>query len=101
MLVPPEPLTPLVSLSEDDPLSLAPTYFPMEANGLLSDLGPYESMSVGLPPRVLDASLLKGMKQVGCRRWQGGAAGCWEGSGDVRQGAVWAERLVPVVCALG
>lgn len=65
----PEPPTPLVSLGEDDPLSLAPTYFPAEANGLLSDLGPFDAMAVGLPPRVVDASLLKGMKQVGGHGW--------------------------------
>lgn len=64
--MPPEPPTPLVSLSEEDPLGLAPTFYSMDASGLLSDadLGPFESMSVGLPPRVVDAALLKGMKQV-------------------------------------
>lgn len=61
----PEPPTPLVSLTEDDPLSLAPAYFPMDAAGLLSDVEPYESVAVGLPPRVVDAALLKSMRQVG------------------------------------
>ncbi|KAL4859552.1 PAN2-PAN3 deadenylation complex catalytic subunit pan2 [Chlorella vulgaris] len=62
-LTPPEPPTPLVSLGEEDPLSLAPTYFPWDAAGLLSDVEPFETVAVGLPPRVVDASLLKGMKQ--------------------------------------
>lgn len=66
MLAVPEPFTPMVSLSEEDPLSAAPTYFPMDGGGLLSDLGAYEEgMAVGLPPRVVDGALLKSMKQVG------------------------------------
>jgi hypothetical protein len=64
VLTPPEPPTPLVSLGEEDPLSLAPTYFPWDSSGLLSDVEPFETVAVGLPPRVVDASLLKGMKQV-------------------------------------
>lgn len=78
-LVLPEPHTTLVSLSEEDPLCLAPTYFPMDASGLLSDVEPFESVAVGLPPRVVDATLLKSMRQVGswvewnlARRWRGG-----------------------------
>ncbi|KAL4432378.1 hypothetical protein ABPG77_001677 [Micractinium sp. CCAP 211/92] len=62
-LVLPEPHTTLVSLSEEDPLCLAPTYFPMDASGLLSDVEPFESVAVGLPPRVVDATLLKSMRQ--------------------------------------
>lgn len=73
MLAVPEPPTPLVSLTEDDPLSLAPAYFPMDAAGLLSDVEPYESVAVGLPPRVVDAALLKSMRQVG--QGQGGCRG--------------------------
>ena len=61
----PEPATPLVSLGEDDALSQAPTYFAMHAGGLLSDVAPHETMAVGLPPRTLDAALLKSVKQVG------------------------------------
>jgi hypothetical protein len=61
----------MVSLSEEDPLSAAPTYFPMDGGGLLSELGAYEEgMAVGLPPRVVDGALLKSMKQVG---WGGEA----------------------------
>ncbi|KAL4430743.1 hypothetical protein ABPG75_005999 [Micractinium tetrahymenae] len=63
VLTVPEPCTPLVSLSEADPLSLAPTYFPMDSTGLLSDVEPFESVAVGLPPRVVDAALLKSMRQ--------------------------------------
>ena len=66
VLAVPEPFTPMVSLSEEDPLSAAPTYFPMDGGGLLSDLGAYEEgMAVGLPPRVVDGALLKCMKLVG------------------------------------
>ncbi len=87
VLTVPEPPTPLVSLGEDDPLSLAPTYFPAEANGLLSDLGPFDGMAVGLPPRVVDASLLKGMKQVGREGTGRGAGGCCgtDGAGHFQQ----------------
>lgn len=63
----PEPPQALVSLGEGDPPSAAPTYFPAEyAAGYLSDaeVAGCESMAVGLPPRVVDASLLRGMKQV-------------------------------------
>ena len=77
-LEPPEPHTPLVSLGEDDPLSQAPTYFPQDASGLLSDVPAYESVAVGLPPRVVDASLMKSMRQAsreGCGRWM--PSNCW------------------------
>lgn len=38
------------------------------ADGLLSDLRQYDSMAVGLPPRVIEPALLRGMKQArsGC-----------------------------------
>lgn len=76
MLAVPEPQAPLVSLTEEDPLSLAPTYFPMDAVGLLSDVEPFESVAVGLPPRVVDASLLKSMRQVGAAGGPGRVSGC-------------------------
>lgn len=81
-----------MSLGEGDPPSAAPTYFPADYSaGYLSDadLQPFQTMAVGLPPRVVDAALLKGMKQVGgwVGLWGlgalgGGRAG-WEGPGDM------------------
>jgi hypothetical protein len=84
----PEPPTPLVSLGEGDPLGAAPTYFPWDGGGLLSEVEAFESVAVGLPPRVVDPTLLKAMKQVGV------GAGTWGGRGGVLRGqqlAAWRE----------
>ncbi len=51
-------------LSETDSFASAPLYFPSDGS-LLSDFDPDETMVVGLPPRRIDPTLLKDMKQVG------------------------------------
>ena len=85
-------MTPLVSLGEGDALSLAPTYHPPDGT-LASDVSAFETMAVGLPPRVVDPALLQGMKQArvhaSCMLGSTRRAG-WRGRCG---GGVW-----PVVC---
>lgn len=52
------------SISEDDPFGTLPQYFPPDNSGFASDIGTRETMAVGLPPRILDPTLLASSKQT-------------------------------------
>ena len=58
------PLPPSVNMEESSPVSMGCKFNLASGKRLLSDLDPSLAMSVGLPPRVIDPTLLKGMKQV-------------------------------------
>jgi PAB-dependent poly(A)-specific ribonuclease subunit 2 len=55
---------PTVNLTDSTSISLAEKLPLTSGNRLLSDIDSSMAMSVGLPPRLIDPSLLKGMKQV-------------------------------------
>jgi PAB-dependent poly(A)-specific ribonuclease subunit 2 len=63
------PTTPVVpegqppSLQESDPLGLIELHYPPDNTGYASDIGPRETMAVGLAPRTLDATLMASSKQ--------------------------------------
>jgi len=56
---------------------------------LLSDYSEFESMEVGMTPRVVDESLRKEMKQVGGAWGWGWGLGVWDGGGW----GAWTEVL--------
>jgi len=63
------PTTPVIpeepprSLRESDPLGLIEMHYPPDNTGYASDIGPRETMAVGLAPRTLDATLMASSKQ--------------------------------------
>jgi hypothetical protein len=62
-------------------VSAAPTYAPAQLDGaqaasLASDWDPSEVVSVGLPPRVLEAGLRKDVRMVRPSRLPAWLAGC-------------------------
>ena len=59
----PEPAPPPPAVGEEDPFTLVPPVFPPDGGPLASDLGPRETMAVGLAPRVIAPELLASMKQ--------------------------------------
>lgn len=85
---PSQATAPAVRLGEEGPYSLAtPPYVAADGGALLSDIREGVSMAVGAAPRIIDASLKEGMKQVGggCGRgrWAGrgrGGVGAWGGA---------------------
>jgi PAB-dependent poly(A)-specific ribonuclease subunit 2 len=58
-----EPEEPPPSLGEEDPLGLIEVHYPTDNTGYASDIGPRDTMSVGLAPRTLDATLMASSKQ--------------------------------------
>jgi PAB-dependent poly(A)-specific ribonuclease subunit 2 len=58
-----EPETPPPTLSEEDPFGLIELHYPPDNAGYASDIGPRETMAVGLAPRTLDATLMASSKQ--------------------------------------
>lgn len=73
---PSQATAPAVRLGEEGPYSLAtPPYVAADGGALLSDIREGASMAVGAAPRIIDASLKEGMKQVGGGWWEGGGWG--------------------------